>query len=125
MPAYIALLLAALGLAIAMITAGVIAWRKNISRTRVISRLLKTGTAIQATVVGTSLEYASRGMAITTIHIAPLVAADNVRDKYTSDKVWSHYEWLKPGVPARIFVSKENPDDYYVDLDFWEEYFAK
>ena len=124
-PLYIMVLIFALILGVSVIIGGFMAWRKNIRRTHNISRLMKDGAAIQATVVGTTTEYLSKGSMATTIHVAPVDAKSGMLNRYSSDKVWSHYTWLKEGTPARVFIDKTDPHQYYVDIDFWEEYYAR
>ncbi|QQS22241.1 hypothetical protein IPM09_01705 [Candidatus Saccharibacteria bacterium] len=125
LPLYILLLVFSFIFGVSVIIGGFIAWRKNMLRTRAISQLIANGTAIEATVVGTTIGHVGKGTVFTTIHVAPTVSKDGMLDRYSSDKVWSYYKWLQVGTPARVYINKTDPHQYYVDLDFWEEYFAK
>ena len=122
---YYALLGLAICVSIALVITGIVAWRKNIKRTRTISLLCSGGKVVEATISGTSVTYAGKEAQITTIHVRPKASTEGTLNTYTSDKVWGYYAWLQQGLPARIFISPTNPHEYYVDIDFWQEYFAK
>lgn len=121
---YYALMLLAIFGAIAICIGSISAWRKNVIRTRTIDRLRRSGQALDAIVTNTSVRYVSKGKTMTTIFVQAKSDLGKTANKYASDKVWSDYPWLQPGLPARVFINPNNPNEYYVDIDFWEQYFA-